>query len=53
MEDYEYMVMAAAATKGGEVYNIVSSCVTDFQKWSREKGDYDAAREKLAELIVR
>lgn len=53
MEDYEYMVMASAATKGGEVYNIVSGCVTNFQQWSRVRSDYEAAREKLADLITR
>ena len=53
MEDYEYMVMASKDTKGGEVYNIVSSCVTNFQEWSRDRSDYEAARERLADLIVR
>jgi len=52
MEDYEYMVMAAAATKGVDVDNIVNSLVTNFQKWSLEKEDYMNARERLAELIL-
>lgn len=52
-EDYEYMVLAAKSGKGDEVDKIVNSLVTNFQQWNRDKESYAAAREKLADLIVK
>ena len=52
-EDYEYMSLAAKSGRGDEVDKIVNSLVTNFQQWKRDKESYYAAREKLAELIMR
>ncbi len=52
MEDYEYMIMATKKDRGDEVDEIVNNVVTNFQEWSHTIGDYENARERLAQLIM-
>ena len=52
MEDYEYMVMASKNGSKEEVNQIVSSVANSFQSWSNDSRDYEAARGRLANLIV-
>lgn len=52
MEDYEYMVMASKNGSKEEVTQIVNSVASSFQAWSHNSKDYEAAREKLANIIV-
>lgn len=66
LEDYEYMAMAAGthgkrqsqkrsrhADAEKTTDGIVADVVSSFQDWSHEPEDYERARERLAELIMR
>jgi len=66
MEDYEYMAMAAGVQGNRRAGNdsppsdaekktdsIVADVVTSFQQWSHDPDDYERARERLAELIMK
>lgn len=52
IEDYEYLALLERASKADEAQKIVRSLVASFFSWERDPAAYQAARAKLAKLIV-
>lgn len=66
LEDYEYMAMAAGINGERRAQNrsqssdvekqtdsVVADVVRSFQDWSHDPEDYERARERLAEMIMK
>ncbi len=52
IEDYEYFAILNRLGKAADAERVVSPLATSFFEWEKNPGAYDAARAKLAELIL-
>jgi hypothetical protein len=49
----ETMIVTRRGDAREQVNRIVKNVASSFQAWSRDEGDYERARARLAEMIVR
>ena len=49
----ENMIMERLPDAGAQVDGLVADVASSFQDWSRNPADYERARERMAQMIVR
>ncbi len=52
IEDYELLALAARRGKGAEARQVVADLARSWFDWNPDPAAYDAARQRLAELIL-